>query len=221
MALLIFNSLRGKKGDWAKYFNSEFPNLEIREWPDIGNPKDIKYLIIGRPTLQELPHLPNLALMLTMLAGVEGIYSNPACPQGVPLVKGEPEEGDPSLTEYGITHVLRHHRNLQTYLNYQRQHHWQEIEQKTAEEQRLGLLGYGTMCKPIADMLAYMKFDVASVLELTIRKHFQKEMLHAKLEMLFASMRVLAFTNSVDIVCRMHAWDCNGISCSALQFPIS
>ena len=162
MALLIFNSLRGEKGDWAKYFNSALPNLEIREWPEIGNPKDIKYLIIGRPTLQELPHLPNLALMLTMLAGVEGIYNNPACPQGIPLVKGEPEEGDPSLTEYGVTHVLRHHRNLQTYLNYQRQHRWQEIKQKTAEQQRIGLLGYGTMCKPIADVLVDMGFDVAA-----------------------------------------------------------
>ena len=162
MAILIFNSLRGKKGDWAKYFDIDFPNLEVREWPNIGDPNDIKYLIIGRPTLQELPPLPNLVLMLTMLAGVEGIYSNPACPQGIPLVKGEPEEGDPSLTEYGVTHVLRHHRQLQKYLNYQREHRWREIEQKTAEEQRIGLLGYGTMCKPIADVLVEMRFDVAA-----------------------------------------------------------
>ena len=75
MAILIFNSLRGKKGDWAKYFNKEFADIEVREWPEIGNPKDIKYLIIGRPTLEELPPLPNLVLMLTMLAGVEGIYN--------------------------------------------------------------------------------------------------------------------------------------------------
>ena len=162
MAILIFNSLRGKKGDWAKYFNKEFADIEVREWPEIGNPKDIKYLIIGRPTLEELPPLPNLVLMLTMLAGVEGIYNNPACPKGIPLVKGEPEEGDPSLTEYGVMHVLRHHRNLQTYLSNQKQHLWQEIEQKIASEQRIGLLGFGTMAKPIADVLANMNFNVAA-----------------------------------------------------------
>ena len=113
--------------------------------------------------LQELPALPNLKLMLTMLAGVEGIYNNPACPKEIPLVKGEPEGGDPSLTEYGITHVLRHHRNLPTYLDFQRQHRWQEIEQKPPAEQRIGLLGYGTMSKPIAKVLFDMEFDVADI----------------------------------------------------------
>ena len=98
MALLMFNSLRGTIQDWSAIINDSYPNLEIREWPEIGDPDDIEYLIIGRPTLQELPPLPNLKLMLTMLAGVEGIFTNPACPEGVPLVKGEPENGDASLT---------------------------------------------------------------------------------------------------------------------------
>ncbi len=162
MALLIFNSLIGKKEDWAKLINTSLPELEIREWPEIGDPKDIEYLIIGRPTLEELPTLPNLKLMLTMLAGVEGIINNPACPNGIPLVKGEPESGDPSLTEYAITHVLRHHRNLQAYLNYQRQRCWQPIDQKEPCEQRVGILGYGTMSKPIVKALIDMKFDVAA-----------------------------------------------------------
>jgi len=162
MTLLLFNSLRGGKEDWAKFFNKDLPNLEIREWPNIGNPQEIEYLVIGRPTLQELPPLPNLKLMLTMLAGVEGIYNNPACPKGIPLVKGEPEAGDPSLTEYGITHVLRHHRNLPAYSKHQRHHEWLEIEQKMASEQRVGLLGFGTMSKPIGEVLLNMGFNVAA-----------------------------------------------------------
>lgn len=162
MAILLFNSLRGNKEDWDSFFSKDLPAYEIREWPNIGNPGEIEYLIIGRPTLQELPELPNLKLMLTMLAGVEGIYNNPACPKGIPLVKGEPESGDPSLTEYCITHVLRHHRNLPTYLRYQRQHRWQEIKQKIPSEQRVGLLGYGTMSKPVAKELNKMGFNVAA-----------------------------------------------------------
>jgi glyoxylate/hydroxypyruvate reductase A len=162
MALLMFNSLRGTIQDWSAIINDSYPNLEIREWPEIGDPDDIEYLIIGRPTLQELPPLPNLKLMLTMLAGVEGIFTNPACPEGVPLVKGEPENGDASLTEYGLTHVLRHHRNLPAYLNNQRKHLWQPIDQKTPSEQRVGMLGYGTMSKPIVDELVRMNFDVAA-----------------------------------------------------------
>lgn len=154
--------MRGKVEEWSKIFNYELPELEIREWPNIGNPEDIEYLVIGRPSLEELPLLPNLKLMLTMLAGVEGIYNNPACPKGIPLVKGEPSGGDPSLTEYGLTHILRHHRNLPAYMTQQRQHIWQPIDQKLPNEQRIGMLGYGTMSKPIIDILVDMKFDVAA-----------------------------------------------------------
>jgi glyoxylate/hydroxypyruvate reductase len=162
MALLMFNSLRGKIEEWSTYLNDAFPDLEIREWPEIGDPADIEYIIIGRPKLQDLPPLPNLKLMLTMLAGVEGIYNNPACPKGIPLVKGEPEGGDDSLAEYGVLHVLRHHRNLPAYLNNQRQHLWQPIDQVGPSERRVGMLGYGTMSKPIVDILLSMNFDVAA-----------------------------------------------------------
>ena len=65
MALLMFNSLRGKIEDWTVYFNKAYPDLEIHEWPEIGDPADIEYLVIGRPMLQDLPVLPNLKLMLT------------------------------------------------------------------------------------------------------------------------------------------------------------
>jgi len=101
--------------------------------------------------------------MLTMLAGVEEIYNNPACPKNIPLVRGDPIGGDPSLTEYGITHVLRHHRNLQTYLNFQRQHVWKEIKQKSASEQRVGVFGYGIMSQPIVEHLVKLNFDVAAL----------------------------------------------------------
>ncbi len=162
MALLMFNSIRGKYEDWVPFFNESHPDLEIREWPEIGDPADIEYLVIGRPLMQDLPPLPNLKLMLTMLAGVEGIYNNPACPEGIPLVKGEPSTGDPSMTEYAVTHVLRHHRNLPAYLEQQRAHNWQPLPQKRPQDQRIGMMGYGTMSKPIVDVLLSLNFDVAA-----------------------------------------------------------
>ena len=45
MALLMFNSLRGTIQDWSAIINDSYPNLEIREWPEIGDPDDIEYLI--------------------------------------------------------------------------------------------------------------------------------------------------------------------------------
>ena len=161
MALLLMNPIAGSPEDWVEAFAGPLPDLEIRVWPDLGDPADIEYLAMGRPELDDLPDLPNLKLMLTMLSGVDGILQHPKLPN-TPLVKGEPEEGDPSMTEYALTLILSHHRQMPTYRQQQREHDWRPLAQKWAEDQRVGFLGYGVMAKPVAELLSKMNFDVAA-----------------------------------------------------------
>ncbi len=161
MALLLMNPIAGNSEDWVAAFDQHLPGLDIRTWPDVGDLTDIEYLAMGRPELDKLPELSNLKLMLTMLASVDGMLANPKLPD-VPLVKGEPEGGDPSLTEYAVTLILSHHRQMPAYRQQQREHVWQPIPQKGASEQRVGFMGYGVMAKPVAGLLAKMGFDVAA-----------------------------------------------------------
>lgn len=161
MALLLMNMLVGQPEEWQAAINQSLPNLEIRVWPDVGEASEVEYLAMGRPELDKLPELPNLKLMMTMLAAVDGLMANPHLPD-VPLVKSEPEGGDPSMTEYALTHILRHHRNLPAYQQQQKEHIWQALAQKAARDQRVGFLGYGVMAKPVADILTTMGFDVAA-----------------------------------------------------------
>ncbi len=161
MALLLMNPIAGNSEDWVAAFDQHLPGLDIRTWPEVGDLTDIEYLAMGRPELDKLPELSNLKLMLTMLASVDGMLANPKLPD-VPLVKGEPEGGDPSLTEYAVTLILSHHRQMPAYRQQQREHVWQPIPQKGASEQRVGFMGYGVMAKPVAGLLAKMGFDVAA-----------------------------------------------------------
>ena len=56
MALLMFNSLRGNIEDWVPFFKDAYPDVEIREWPEIGDPDDIEYLVIGLAGKAEPDH---------------------------------------------------------------------------------------------------------------------------------------------------------------------
>ena len=58
MTLLIVDIMTGTDSDWKNVIAKELPDLEIRFWPDIKDPKDIKYLAFGRPNFDELPELP-------------------------------------------------------------------------------------------------------------------------------------------------------------------
>jgi len=159
LTMLLLNPFRGTNEGWQAALQDAVDGLEVRIWPDVGNPDDIEYIMIGRIDLAELPALPNLKLMVSLYAGVEGLLANPNLP-GAPLVKAEPMTGDSSLTEYAVTHVLRHHRNLPAYAAQQARHEWKGLPHKRAAERTVGFLGYGLLSKPMADLLTYMNFNV-------------------------------------------------------------
>ncbi len=161
MALLITPPTLGTPADWRDAIVALMPDLEVRLWPEVGDPADIQYLLIGSFDLAELPSLPNLRLILTMVAGFEHLIYHPDCPP-VPFVRTGPPDGDPAMTEYVILHVLRHHRHMPNYLAQQARKEWQSIAQKQPHQQRVGFLGLGNMATPPARVLAGLGFDVAA-----------------------------------------------------------
>lgn len=56
MALLIVNLDRviGSAPAWRDAFREQVPDLPIRFWPDVGEPRDIEYLACGTPRGTEL-----------------------------------------------------------------------------------------------------------------------------------------------------------------------
>jgi glyoxylate/hydroxypyruvate reductase A len=159
VTMLLLNPFRGTNEGWQAALEGAVDGLEVRIWPDAGNAEDIEYIMIGGIDLAELPDLPNLKLMVSLYAGVEALLANPHLPDA-PLVKAEPMAGDTSLTEYAVTHVLRHHRNLPAYQAQQARHEWKGLPHKRAAERTVGFLGYGLLSKPMADLLTDMNFNV-------------------------------------------------------------
>src|SRR5579885_661365 len=107
MALLIIELDKriGNAGMWRQTFAEMLPKLEIRIWPEVGNPADIHYLAFMHPDFDALPAFPNLKAMFSRSAGVESFVGHPKMPK-VPLGKVEPPGGDPMMTEYTVMHVL-------------------------------------------------------------------------------------------------------------------
>jgi glyoxylate/hydroxypyruvate reductase A len=161
MALLMTKPITGPASEWLDLFAEQMPGLEVRIWPEVGDPADIEYVLIGRMKLSELPPLPNLKLFLAMYAGIEGFIAPSHLPD-VPMVRTGPPGGDIAMTEYVMLHVLRHHRQMPDYLDQQARREWKVRPQKRPHEQRVGFFGYGDLAAPIAAQLADMGFDVAA-----------------------------------------------------------
>ena len=163
MALLIVNLDRmiGSAPAWREAFAAQLPGLEIRFWPDAGNPADIEYLAFMRPDFDALPAFPNLRAMFSRSAGVEEFVDHPRLPQ-VPLGKVEPQGGDPMMTEYVVMHVLRFHREMPKYRQAQANREWLRTRIVRPEERRVGFLGLGMMATAPALILKSLGFPVSA-----------------------------------------------------------
>ena len=161
MALLMTPPVLGTLEQWSDGLHALMPDLDIRLWPDIGDPTDIHYILIGRFNLDDMPDLPNIRAVMPMFAGLEHLLYHPKCPP-VPILRTGLPDGDRAMTEYAVLHVLRHHRHMPDYLEQQARSQWQAIDQKQPHEQRVGFMGFGEMAGSPARVLMDMHFDIAA-----------------------------------------------------------
>ena len=163
MALLIIELDKriGNAAEWRDTFSEQFPDLEIRIWPEAGNARDIEYLAFMHPDFGVLPAFPNLKAMFSRSAGVEAFINHPKIPK-VPLGKIEPPGGDPMMTEYVVMHVLRLHRDMPGYQVAQAQREWRRVPIARPEHRRVGFLGFGMMAKAPALVLKSLGFPVSA-----------------------------------------------------------
>src|SRR5258708_32835588 len=82
MALLIIELDKriGNAKAWRDSFKEQIPDLEIRIWPEAGNPADIEYLAFMQPDVDPLPAFPNLKARFSRSAGVGASINNPNLP---------------------------------------------------------------------------------------------------------------------------------------------
>tara|TARA_R110002110_G_scaffold395138_1_gene609497 strand:- start:13561 stop:14490 length:930 start_codon:yes stop_codon:yes gene_type:complete len=191
MALLLTPPVQGTIEQWRDEILLEVPGLDIRLWPDVGDPADIEYMLVGRFNLDDMPDMPNLRLMMPMFAGIDHLIAHPKMPD-VPLVRTGPPGGDPAMTEYAVLHVLRHHRHMPDYLAQQRDTVWNVIPQKLPRDQRVGFMGFGQMAEPPARVLRGMGFDVAA--------WARSDRQDADIEMFCGSVRLADFLARTDIL---------------------
>ncbi|MEZ5855121.1 MAG: glyoxylate/hydroxypyruvate reductase A [Hyphomicrobiaceae bacterium] len=161
MAILIIglDQQISSRKEWHEALVGKLPELDVRFWPDCGDPAEIDYLAFMHPDFNAYPAFPNLKAMFSRSAGVEYFIDHPKLPK-VPLGKIDPPGGDPMMTEYVVMHVLRFHRDMPGYQAAQARKEWRRVPIVRPEQRRIGFLGFGVMAKAPALVLKSLGFEV-------------------------------------------------------------
>jgi glyoxylate/hydroxypyruvate reductase len=158
---LLFRSTVDSAARWRSQLTRLTHELDVRIWPEIGDPTEIEYALVWRPETSFLASLPSLKLILSLGAGVDHLLGDPQLPRHIPIVRLVDPHMTDAMSEYVVLQVLRLHRRDLDYRAQQEAGVWRELDQPNAIDRRVGILGLGELGQDAAKKLKALGFDVA------------------------------------------------------------
>lgn len=159
MALLLMAPRRNMK-PWKDVLLEEDPNLDIRIWPAVGDAESIQFAVTWNHPGGELQKFPNLKAVSSLGAGVDHLIKDPMLPAQVDICRVVSPSLSRQMCEYVTTAVLTRHRKFLEYFAQKQRGEWKPLENVSADEQVIGVMGLGKLGLPVAEELAGFGFQV-------------------------------------------------------------
>lgn len=157
---LLFASPDDDPIAWHAALRRRLPDLEVRIYPEIGDPAEIEAALVWLPPPGLLASLPRLRAIFSLGAGVDRLLEDPTLPAELPLCRMVDPSLTASMAEFVLLHVLRYHRDLDVYEAQQRRAEWRLVLPKPAAATVVGLMGLGELGAASAGLLARHGFTV-------------------------------------------------------------
>jgi glyoxylate/hydroxypyruvate reductase A len=160
MAILLSTKANAMQ-DWREALLAADSSLDIRLFPDAGDPQDIEAAVCWtQHDMAELRRYPNLKLIVSMGAGVDHLLRPPGPPPGIPVARLKDERLTSGMTEWVLLNVLRFHRQDLEYRAQQAARIWDELPAPDTAKRRIGMLGLGQLGNASAQALRSLGFPV-------------------------------------------------------------
>lgn len=146
---------------WKRSLLAVDPTLDIRLFPDAGDPADIEAAVVWTAhDMAELKRYPNLKLIVSMGAGVDHLFRPPGPPPGVPVARLVDVLLTSAMSEWVLLNVLRFHRQDAEYRAQQAARVWEELDAPVTSQTGIGILGLGELGTDAARKLRMLGFPV-------------------------------------------------------------
>jgi glyoxylate/hydroxypyruvate reductase A len=146
---------------WRRRFEALLPSFSIVTLDEPFDRGSVRYAVSWRHPPGALADLPNLRAIVSLGAGVDHLFADPALPDR-PIVRVVDTDLTDRMSEWVVMHALVHLRQLRRYERQQRDRIWEDDdEQPKAGDVQIGVLGLGVMGRDAAIKLKALGFKVA------------------------------------------------------------
>ncbi|GGJ93272.1 2-hydroxyacid dehydrogenase [Pseudomonas matsuisoli] len=154
---LLYKASPERASAWQRCLAVEHPSLEFRQWPDIGDAREIEY-IIAWESPADLADFPNLRILFSVGAGVDQFDLSRLPPQAS-LVRMVDTSISASMNEYVVWAVMNLHRDMLAYREDQRVARWAPQPIVSAGRRRVGVMGLGQLGLAVIEALRPFGFE--------------------------------------------------------------
>lgn len=144
---------------WVSALRHTLPGRDIVSFPDFSDPESIEYALVWSPKSGVLNDFPNLKALFSLGAGVDHLLAIKNLPD-VPIARIVDPDLTSCMSEWIVGQVLLHHRKVLQYQAFQSQAKWAELNQPSAREVHVGIMGLGELGRDSADILCRLGFTV-------------------------------------------------------------
>ncbi|MGZ7460168.1 2-hydroxyacid dehydrogenase [Pseudomonas sp. Ma2-10] len=145
---------------WRVCLSTLVPELEFRQWPDIGNPEEVHYILAWEALANLAEQFGNLRLLYAAGAGVDQ-FDLAHLPAHVSLIRLVDSSMADIMAEYVLFGVLALHRDILAYQEDQRSGRWQPRPIVHASQRRIGVMGVGNLGRAALDRLQPLGFQLS------------------------------------------------------------
>ncbi len=144
---------------WASDIRAAAPEVELRIWPDGGDPAEVDFGFAWANPPGFWRGFPHLRMIFSLGAGVDSLLLDPDLPDA-PIVRMLDPNLAEGMSEFVLMRTLHHHRSLHRYERQQREQVWRAIRPPLASERTVGIMGMGELGRACARSLLTAGFRV-------------------------------------------------------------
>ncbi len=159
LGALLFYSEFDEPEEWRAALQAELPGLDVRVYPEVGDPDDIQYILAWKPPSGFFGGFRNLKLVVNLGAGVDSIAGRTDLPE-VPIARLSDEGMVALMRSYVAFSVIRYARDMPVFEAAKRRGEWQYVHPTPLHRIRVAILGLGALGSAAAKGLADLGFDV-------------------------------------------------------------
>jgi glyoxylate/hydroxypyruvate reductase A len=146
---------------WQRRMEALLPTFSVVTLDEPFDRASVLYALSWRHPPGALKNLPNLRVIVSLGAGVDHLFADPALPDK-PIVRVVDPDLTDRMSEWVVMHALVHLRQLRRYERQQSERIWEDDDnQPKARDVQIGVLGLGVMGKDAAVKLKALGFKVA------------------------------------------------------------